>query len=230
MLPTPVLLLLAGLLLGGCSSTAPSASGGLAAVPGSAVPTAGRPADVPILPTAPTGSTPTARGATATPTTVRSTPDVPQDPLSPAPALESPAPVGQPTCRPAALTLIDADQLTGSGAVREVFTLRTTGATCQLQGYPVVRLLDASGATLPVTYRHGGYGLSAAGAVPVTLSRDTTASLELGTGRTGTCRDAATVVVTLPGTTTALRTRTGFRVCGGAVGVSPILRRGDTEG
>ena len=226
MRPTPVLLLLAGLALGGCSSASPSAAGPSAAVPTSAAPTT----DAPVLPTAPAPlmSTPTARPATPTP--VRSTPVAPNDPLSPAPALESPAPTGQPTCRPAALTLVDADQLTGSASVREVFALRTTGAACQLQGYPVVRLLDASGATLPVTYRHGGYALSAAGAVPVTLSRDTTASLELGTGRTGTCRDVATVVVTLPGTTTALRTRTGFRVCGGAVGVSPVLRRGDTEG
>ena len=223
---TPVVLLLAGLALGGCSSASPSAAGPSAAVPTSAAPTT----DAPVLPTAPAPVMSTSTARPATPTPVRGTPIAPNDPLSPAPALESPAPTGQPTCRPAALTLVDADQLTGSASVREVFALRTTGAACQLQGYPVVRLLDARGATLPVTYRHGGYALSAAGAVPVTLSRDTTASLELGTGRTGTCRDVTTVVVTLPGTTTALRTRTGFRVCGGAVGVSLVLRRGDTEG
>ena len=226
---TPAVLLVLCLALAGCSGpSTPAASGSTAPAPVTTdpAPTTEPTADPPALPT-PTGPPPSTSALSPTP--VRTTAAPPQDPLSPSPALESAAPLGQPTCRPAALTLVDADQLSSSTSVQEVFSLRTRGAPCQLEGYPTVRLLDAAGATLPLTYRHGGFGLSPAGPRPVTISPDTTASLELGTARTGTCRAAATVVVTLAGDTTSLRAATTLRVCGGSVGVSPILRRADAE-
>ena len=224
-----VLLVLAGLALSGCSGRAASVADPAPVVssdPASlspATPTTVPTADTPVLPTP--GTTPTK----AAPTPVRTT-AAPQDPLSPQPALESPAPAGQPTCRPTAVTVTDADQLTSGSGTREVFVLRTRGPACQLDGYPVVRLLDAAGATLPVVYRHGGYGLPTTGPQPVTLSATTTLSFQVGTPRTGTCRSAATLVVTLPHTTSALRTATTLSVCDGAAGVTPVQRNADAEG
>lgn len=168
--------------------------------------------------------------ATIAPTPTATATEVPDDPLSPRPALESPAPLGQPTCEPAALTVTDADSITGDGTVQEVFVLRTQGRPCQLEGWPTVRLLDAAGRALPVTVGHGGFGVPDTAPAPVTLSRDTTASFLVATGLAGSCTDAATLVVTLPGTTTPLRTDTTLSVCDGAVGISPVQRLADDEG
>ena len=223
---TPVLLLLSGLALSGCSGAgAPTAQQTPPVVDATpAAPSTEPTADAPVLPT------PSVLPTTAAPTPTRTTQAPPQDPLSPAPALESPAPVGQPTCRPAALTVTDADQVTSSSAAQEIFLLRTKGPACQLDGYPVVRLLDAAGSTLPVTYRHGGFGLPTAGPRPVTLTADTTLSFQVGTARSGTCRSAATLVVTLPGTSSPLRTSTTLSVCGSAAGLTPVQRNADVEG
>jgi hypothetical protein len=182
----------------------------------------------PTHPRATPAATTHAPTATAAPTPTAS--EVPDDPLSPRPALESPAPLGQPTCAPAALTVTDADSITSDRSVQEVFVLRTQGRACQLEGWPAVRLLDAAGRDLPVTVGHGGFDLPATAPAPVTLSRDTTASFLVATGRTGSCTDAATLVVTLPGTTTPLRADTTLSVCGGTVGVSPVQRLADVEG
>lgn len=139
-------------------------------------------------------------------------------------AQESSAPVGQPPCRAADVTVVDADTVVLPSSVHEVFVLRTSGPDCQLEGHPEVRLLDASGAPLPVTVRRGGHDLPATAPSPVTLSRGTSLSFVVATARDGTCADAAAVDVTLPGTTTVLRTATALSVCGSA-GVSPVERR-----
>lgn len=153
----------------------------------------------------------------------------PQDPLSPMPAPESAVPVGQPACRAADLTVVDADTLVLAGHVEEVFVVRTKGPDCQLEGYPTVRLLDARGTPLPVTVARGGSGLTAAPAGPVTLSRDTSVSFVVASGRDGACTEAAEVDVTLPGTSSAIRTTTVLSICDAAAGVSPVQRRADDE-
>lgn len=201
--------LLAGLALASCSG----GSSRHAAAPTTS-PTAG-PSATPV-------ATPT-RTVVADPT--------PQDPLSPKPALESPAPLGRPTCRSAALSVVDADTVSVPGGVlREVFAVRTTGPTCQLVGYPALRLLDVSGAPLAVRVDRGGHGLPAGAPHALTLSRSTSVSFELALPAGPSCRDTATVVVRLPGTTADLRTATAVQVCAAAVGVSPIERRVDSEG
>jgi hypothetical protein len=178
------------------------------------------------VPTAVPTAAPTA-SPTASPTP-SPTPATPEDPLSPKPALESPAPLGQPTCQASALTVTDADSVTDATTTHEIFLVRTSGAPCQLEGWPAVRLVDAAGHDLPVAVGHGGFGLPSATPAPVTLSADTTVSFIVATGRSGSCRDAAAIAVTLPGTSTALRAVTTLRVCGGA-GTSPVQRLTDTE-
>lgn len=170
---------------------------------------------------------------TATPTsspTPSPTPsaDSPEDPLSPKPALESPAPLGQPTCQASALTVTDADTVTDATTTHEIFLVRTAGSPCQLEGWPAVRLLDGAGKDLGVQVQHGGYGLPTATPAPVTLSADTTVSFVVATGRSGSCRTAGALLVTLPGTSTALRAATTMSVCGGA-GTSPVQRLTDSE-
>ena len=168
------------------------------------------------------GRTPT-RGPTGTPA------GGPADPLSPRPALESAPPPGLPTCRAADLSLSDADSLTTTTAAQEVFALRTSGPDCQLHGWPAVELRDSGGRALAVQLRHGGFGVPSGAPKVTTLSRSTSASFVVGTGRSGSCVAAATVVVGLPGVSTPLHASTTMSVCAGQAGISPVGRRGDTE-
>lgn len=153
----------------------------------------------------------------------------PADPLSPKPGLETAPPPGQPLCKGTALTVTDADTIVTPSYKREVFAVRTTGRPCQLNGYPTVQLLDASGKPLPVKVEHGGHGLPAERPATYTLSRETSLSFEIGTARDGACRDVTSASVVLPQTSTAHRAATPLQVCGGAVGVSPVHRKADSE-
>ena len=151
------------------------------------------------------------------------------DELSPRPGLESPAPLGRPTCSGTALTVTDADTLVTTQYRHEVFVLRTSGPACQLQGYPRVSLLGADGRPLAVRTQEGGFGLPAEKPAAVTLSRTTSLSFEVATSRDGACVDATTILATLPGTSTTHRAATDFPVCGTIVGLSPVHRQGDNE-
>jgi hypothetical protein len=161
--------------------------------------------------------TPTAALPTAPATTAAPTPVVPT-------GAESPAPLGQPTCTPSAVTITDADTVTPRGASyrAEVYVLRTTGAPCQLAGYPTV-VVDGA------TVVRGGEGLPPEAVRPYTLSRTTSLSFALATGRTGSCADRSAITVTLPGTTTPKRVATDLRVCDARLGVTPVHRLGDDE-
>jgi hypothetical protein len=143
--------------------------------------------------------------------------------------LESAAPLGQPVCQGSTLTVTDADTLADPQSLREVFSVRTSGRDCQLQGYPTVTFQDGSGRRVPVTVVHSGFGVGADKPQPVTLSRSTSISFEIGSARSGSCVNVATVMVTLPGTSPAHRTATQFPVCGGKAAVSPVMRRGDID-
>ncbi len=148
---------------------------------------------------------------------------MPRAPLETAPA------VGLPACAPGALAVTDADAVYGTGVVRELFVVRTTGPDCQLPGnHPTVAVLDGTGAPLaPVTA--GGLGLPEATGKPVTLSRTTSLSFFVATKRDGACTPAAALTVTLPGTRTALRAPTGMQVCDRTLAVGPVQRLGDDE-
>jgi hypothetical protein len=149
----------------------------------------------------------------------------PVDPLSPRPAVESPAPTGsQPTCSSAGLSVTDADLLADERTLQEVFVVRTTGAPCALRGWPAVTLLGPDGAPLPVTARQVGTPGT------VTLSRDSSLSFVLSTPRSSGCQDVSALTVRLPGTSRTLRTSTTMQVCSGEVSVSPVHRSTDDEG
>jgi hypothetical protein len=122
------------------------------------------------------------------------------------------------------VTVTDADTVTPRGASyrAEVYVLRTTGSPCQLMGYPYVLV---SGTTVT----RGGSGLPAETAKPYTLSRTTSLSFALATGRTGSCEDLTEITVTLPGTRTSKAVPTNLHVCDHKLGVSPVHRVGDDE-
>lgn len=162
--------------------------------------------------------------ATTSPTTVPTTarPE-PVDPLSPAPAVEPPAPTGsQPPCT--RLTVTDADLLADDTQLQEVFAIRTTGSPCALRGWPVVSLLGANGTPLAVSSSQVG------AARTVTLSRDTSLSFVLSTPRSQDCADVSSVEVRLPGANGAIRTTSTMQVCDGTLTVSPVQRTQDVEG
>lgn len=175
-----------------------------------------------ITPTA--GATQTTPPATLAPTSLPTTasPTPTPDELSPKPGLETAAPLGRPACKSADLTVIDADTLVDASYRKEVFAVRTRGADCQLKGYPAVQIQG-------VTVRHGGFGLPPEQPQAVTLSRSTSLSFVISSGRAGACRDLATIVVTLPMTTGGHRVATSLRVCGSAVGTSPVHRQADID-
>jgi hypothetical protein len=173
------------------------------------------------------GDEPISAAPTATPSsgpTATTPPPEPVDPLSPQPALESAAPLGQPTCRAATLTVTDADLLTSGSELQEVFAIRTTGPACQLRGWPAVRVLRADGTAIALQARRVGTARA------VTLTRATSVSFVLGTPRGGSCEDAATLIARLPGTDRDLRTSTTMQVCGASLRVGPVERRQDDEG
>jgi hypothetical protein len=161
---------------------------------------------------------------TPTPATTTAAPPEPVDPLSPRPAVESSAPAGGPTCLASDLTVTDADLLASDTALEEVFAVRTSGSPCELRGWPTVRLLDSEGRRLPLTVQR------VRTASVVALSRGTSVSFVLGTPRTSSCQDAATLLVRLPGTDRAIRVPTTMQVCERRLDVGPVERRQDDEG
>lgn len=149
----------------------------------------------------------------------------PVDPLSPKPAVESPAPTAASRdCDASRLTIADADLLADEHELQEVFVIRTSGPLCALRGWPAVTLLDAQGAPLTVTQRREGTP------VTVTLDPSTSLSFVLATPRTQDCRDVSTVAVRLPGTDRTIRAQTTMQVCDRSLTVSPVERRTDDEG
>ena len=164
--------------------------------------------------------TPSPTGAAASPST-DPTP-LNEDPLSPKPAIESAAPLGQPVCDPRAVTVTDADAVI-TDHVEAIYVVRTSGRPCQLEGFPSVTLLDTGGDPLPVRYTR-----SDDDPPPVTLSAGTSLSFTLTTGRTGACRQASSVRVVLPGTSRALSAPTELSACGD-VKIGPVTRLEDDE-
>ena len=159
----------------------------------------------------------------ATPTPSAS-PLEPVDPLSPKPPVESaaPAPTGA-TCDAADLTVTDADLLADEQSLQEVFAVRTRGPACRLKGWPTVSLLGSDDAPIRLTAHRTGTP------VELALTRETSLSFVLSTPRTADCQDVAALVVTLPGTSRAIRTGTTMQVCRGELGIGPVERRHDAE-
>ena len=147
---------------------------------------------------------------TATPTTTATATSTP---------LESAPPPGAPTCKPANLTVTDADTVVTQQAREQVYVLRTNGPDCGLDGYPTVTLRGTDGKALAVTYSHGP-----GPATPLSLSKGTSVSFSVTSPRAGTCVDAATIRVLLPGTGSALQAATTARICQARASVSPVRR------
>jgi hypothetical protein len=130
--------------------------------------------------------------------------------------------LGQPVCRPSAVTVTDADAVI-TDRVEQIYVLRTAGRACQLEGFPEVTFLDAEGAALDLRTTR-----AAATPAPVTLSAATSLSFTLTTGRTGSCTPVTALRVVLPGTTGALMVETTLNACG-TVEIGPVHRLQDDE-
>jgi hypothetical protein len=177
----------------------------------------------------PTTASPTPDVTSAAPTVTPTTASPSPDELSPKPGLESAPPLGRPVCKGSTLTVADADTLVDPQYAREIYAVRTTGPDCQLQGYPTVTFQDAGGRSLAVSVQHSGFGVPADKPQPLTLSRSTSLSFEIGSARSGACTNVTHVTVTLPGTSPGHRISSQLQVCGGKVAISPVLRRGDID-
>lgn len=198
--------LAAAVLLAACSSSTPKAAETPSPSPSPTATPTTTPTTTPVAPPSPTTSpSPTKTVATAVPH-----------------GSESPAPLGQPVCKASAVTVTDADTVVKPRYRAEVLVLRTTGAPCQLNGYPSVFVQGA-------TVTRGGEGLPPETPRPATLSRGTSLSFALATARTGTCRDTRAITVVLPGTTQPKGVLADVRICNGRLGVSPVHRLGDDE-
>ena len=235
-LTLPLALGVLGLGLSACSGSGATARDSGTAAAGSTS-TAGTPSGPSGSPTAPTAgastrptATPSARSTASSGPRATTTPAGPVDPLASSVPLETaPAPAGLPTCRAGDLSVSDADAVYTADSVQELFTVRTRGTDCQLQGYPEVQLLDAAGAALPATVGRGGAGLPAPSAQPLSLSRATSLSFFVSTARDGACSPASAATVTLPGSGGPVRAVTTMQVCAGAFAVGPVQRLGDEE-
>ena len=167
---------------------------------------------------APSGEPSAAASETAVPTPIAVTTTNP----TPSPtdgALETAPPPGAPTCKASTLTVTDADTITSQTTREQVYTVRTSGPDCGLTGYPAVSLKGADGSALRVRYAKDG-----STPPPISLSRATSVSFSLTSARSGSCVDAASISVVLPGTGSARSAATSARACNGAVTVSPIRR------
>jgi hypothetical protein len=169
-----------------------------------------------------TSAAPTATASATTSPTPTPTPSTTEQPPT-RPPVETPPPPGAPTCKPAALTLTDADYTEEGGYRQELFGLRTSGPDCGLQGYPALELRDAAGRVIPVRWTKNGYGLPPAKPDPVTLSSTTSVSFSVSSPATGSCVEAAKVRATLAGVGT-LTAATSVRICNGVAGISPVRR------
>ncbi|HWH31022.1 MAG TPA: DUF4232 domain-containing protein, partial [Mycobacteriales bacterium] len=101
-----------------------------------------------------------------------------------------------------------------------------SGPDCSLQGHPTVTFTRADGSRVPVQVSQGGYDLPEEPATPVALTRDTSVSFRVGTGRSGGCQETARITAELPGTGGPLTADTYLTVCGGRAGVTPVHRSG----
>ncbi len=223
---TPLFALALVALLTGCSGGSdPVAGAGDPVVDPSA--SAGPSRSSTPSPTATPSGTPSGTPSAA-PTSAPPPARAPEDPLAPQPPLETAPAPGLPVCSADALSLVDADMLVETAYTQSVYVLRTEGPDCQLEGFPAVTLLGADGAPLPAEVSQGGFELPDTAEV-TTLSRRTSVSFRIGSGRDGSCTDVSRVVVRLPGTTADLTADTGLRVCAGAAGVGPVERRGTLD-
>lgn len=219
------------LVLSGCSDAATDPLPRAAATPA----TAATPAATATPASSPDAAPPTVSTPAAVPSPEPSLPVAlpaplpsrgPADPLVPRPGLESPAPLGEPTCRAQDLSMVDADAIVTPETVHEVFVLRTTGPECQLEGFPQLQLRDAGGTPLALTVTRNGFGLPVEQAEPFSLSRSTSLSFRVASPRGGTCRPVASIVATLPGAGGPLTAESFLTACGDTVGVSPVERGG----
>ena len=112
----------------------------------------------------------------------------------------------------------------------------TSSASCPLQGYPGVQLLDATGNELTTTVVSGdGQAFTDFAPAPVVVGPEQSAYVNLGysdvpTGSATSCPTAAALELIPPGTSTALRVAGHFTVCdNGTVDVSPLFGRQSPE-
>lgn len=175
-------------------------------------------------------TTTTARHAATTSTT---TSQPATTTTAPATTTTTAAPAGLQTCQPGQLSAATG-QHTGAAGTQTLVVLltNTSSATCGLNGYPGMQLLDAQGAPIPTTVVRGGFNfLQAAANQPpslVTLAPQATGAFSLAyedvpVGNETSCPTSAQAEVTPPNDYTHLVMALAITPCNnGTVHVSPV--------
>jgi hypothetical protein len=143
-----------------------------------------------------------------------------------------------PKCRNSQLTTTATGEGAALGHVGVLFTVRnTSAASCRLEGYPGLRLLDSSGHALPTTVVravNGAYLFPAVAPHPVALMPGAVASFDLqyydnpvgaaaGEPYATACPAATQVLLTLPNTGGPAGVPASMAPCEGQVVVSPVV-------
>ena len=118
-----------------------------------------------------------------------------------------------------------------AGTIETTVALRNTSATnCVLAGYPMLQMVDATGAALATkTVDKGSYSFTSQPSSPVTIPPGQSGSFNIGysdvpTGTETTCPTSAALQITPPGVTGHLTLTASLTPCnGGTLVVSPIL-------
>lgn len=150
------------------------------------------------------------------------------------------APPSPTTSTPATATHCQAGGLSGSvegaqgaaGTIEVTVQVRNTGtASCTLEGYPGVLLVDANGAELHTSVIRGGtYGFTALTPASVTIAPQSPAFLNIGYSDVPSghapCEAAASLWITPPEDVDHVVVTVQSTVCGGMLSVSPFLGAG----
>jgi hypothetical protein len=143
-----------------------------------------------------------------------------------------------PRCRQDQLTTTAAGEGAGLGHVGVLFTLRnSSSASCRLEGYPSLQLLDSNGHALPTTVVHavsGAYLFPAVVPHSVALAPGAVGSFDLqyydnpvgaaaNQPYATACPAATQVEVTMPNSTGHSLVPAGMAPCEGQVLVSPVV-------
>lgn len=139
-------------------------------------------------------------------------------------------------CQPAGLAATVAGTQGAAGTIEVTLALRDVGpASCALEGYPGLQLLDSAGNQLPTSVIRGGsYQFTNFAASPVVLAAGQSAYVNLGysdvASGPGDCSNASSMWVTPPDDVSHLTMSVMADVCGGGkITVSPVFSSSSPE-
>jgi len=146
------------------------------------------------------------------------------------PAMATSERAAAPSCRSGQLVGRAGQSSGGAGTIVTSFVFRNHGRTCTIQGYPRLRLRDASARPLPTRVRHGGLGFLTRPARPVTLATGQRTTVivaysDVPVGNETSCKTSQSIVFFLPRGGGHVIVRAELSPCNrGLLRESPFLR------